>query len=152
MRLYASLWNGEGWATRGGLVKTDWTKAPFTASFKSYNPNGCVWTNAASWCCQNSAPWLSEALDSGNQKMLRWVQKNYMIYNYCSDKNRFPQGLPRECTVLPTKPQNMIPTLKSNIYIYIYFLFLFDLFSLISCLCFPFVYLLHFMLLNKLIK
>lgn len=104
MRLYASLWNGEGWATRGGLVKTDWTKAPFTASFKSYNPNGCVWTNAASWCCQNSAPWLSEALDSGNQKMLRWVQKNYMIYNYCSDKNRFPQGLPRECTVLPTKP------------------------------------------------
>ncbi|KAJ0029826.1 hypothetical protein Pint_14187 [Pistacia integerrima] len=25
MRIYSSLWNAEDWATRGGLVKTDWT-------------------------------------------------------------------------------------------------------------------------------
>ncbi|XP_023516741.1 probable xyloglucan endotransglucosylase/hydrolase protein 23 [Cucurbita pepo subsp. pepo] len=99
MRLYASLWDAEEWATRGGLVKTDWTKAPFTASFRSYNANGCVWSDAASWCGQNSTPWLSEALDSGSQKVLRWVRKKYMIYDYCTDQMRFPQGLPRECPV-----------------------------------------------------
>ena len=99
MRLYASLWDAEEWATRGGLVKTDWTKAPFTASFRSYNANGCVWSDAASWCGQNSTPWLSEALDSGSQKVMRWVRKKYMIYDYCTDQMRFPQGLPRECPV-----------------------------------------------------
>ncbi|KAE9462437.1 hypothetical protein C3L33_05646, partial [Rhododendron williamsianum] len=36
MRVYASLWAAEDWATRGGLVKTDWTKAPFTASYKNF--------------------------------------------------------------------------------------------------------------------
>ncbi|XP_022135082.1 xyloglucan endotransglucosylase/hydrolase protein 22-like [Momordica charantia] len=102
MRLYGSLWNADDWATRGGLVKTDWTKAPFTASFRSYNPNACVLSNGAS-SCRNAAPWLSQELDSATQRMLRWVQKNYMIYNYCADKRRFPQGLPPECT-LPTKP------------------------------------------------
>jgi hypothetical protein len=27
------------------------------------------------------------------------VQKNYMIYNYCTDAKRFPQGLPPECSL-----------------------------------------------------
>jgi len=30
MRIYSSLWNADDWATRGGLVKTDWSQAPFT--------------------------------------------------------------------------------------------------------------------------
>ncbi|CAL5203643.1 unnamed protein product [Lathyrus oleraceus] len=33
MRIYSSLWNADDWATRGGLVKTDWSKAPFTAYY-----------------------------------------------------------------------------------------------------------------------
>ncbi|KAK3031195.1 hypothetical protein RJ639_035352 [Escallonia herrerae] len=32
MRVYSSLWNADDWATQGEQVKTDWTKAPFTAS------------------------------------------------------------------------------------------------------------------------
>ncbi|CAN6547236.1 unnamed protein product [Malus baccata var. baccata] len=32
MRIYSSLWNADDWATRGGLVKTDWSQAPFAAS------------------------------------------------------------------------------------------------------------------------
>ncbi|RVW79694.1 putative xyloglucan endotransglucosylase/hydrolase protein 23 [Vitis vinifera] len=28
MRIYSSLWNADDWATRGGLVKTDWTQPP----------------------------------------------------------------------------------------------------------------------------
>ncbi|KAF5456295.1 hypothetical protein F2P56_025793 [Juglans regia] len=101
MRLQSSLWNADDWATRGGLVKTDWTHAPFTASYRSFNANACIWSSGASSCSSSSSSndaWLSEELDSTSQERLNWVQKNYMIYNYCTDTNRFPQGLPPECT------------------------------------------------------
>ncbi|XP_037497281.1 probable xyloglucan endotransglucosylase/hydrolase protein 23 [Jatropha curcas] len=101
MRIYSSLWNADDWATRGGLVKTDWSQAPFTASYRNFNANACVWSNGASSCGTNAASnttsWLSEELDSTSQERLKWVQKNYMIYNYCTDIKRFPQGLPTEC-------------------------------------------------------
>lgn len=101
MRIYSSLWNADDWATRGGLVKTDWTQAPFTASYRNYNANACVWSNGVSSCSSstnsNSSSWLSEELDSTSQARLKWVQKKYMIYNYCTDNKRFPQGLPPEC-------------------------------------------------------
>ncbi|OAY31467.1 probable xyloglucan endotransglucosylase/hydrolase protein 23 [Manihot esculenta] len=96
MRIYSSLWNADDWATRHGLVKTDWTQAPFTASFRNFKANACVWSNGASSCGANSS-WISEELDSTSQERLKWVQKNYMIYNYCTDTKRFPQGLPPEC-------------------------------------------------------
>ncbi|XP_061361551.1 probable xyloglucan endotransglucosylase/hydrolase protein 23 [Gastrolobium bilobum] len=102
MRIYSSLWNADNWATRGGLIKTDWSKAPFTASYRNFNDdNACVWNGGKSSCKSNSpssASWQSQEVDSTGQQRLRWVQKNYMIYNYCADKNRFPQGLPLECT------------------------------------------------------
>jgi hypothetical protein len=107
MRIYSSLWNADDWATRGGLVKTDWTQAPFTASYRNFNANNaCVWSSGASSCSSNSPSsastsnaWLSQELDSTSQERLKWVQKNYMIYNYCTDTKRFPQGLPTECTM-----------------------------------------------------
>ncbi|OWM73308.1 hypothetical protein CDL15_Pgr001422 [Punica granatum] len=37
MRTYATLWNADDWATQGGRVKTDWSQAPFVASYRSYN-------------------------------------------------------------------------------------------------------------------
>ena len=103
MRIYSSLWNADDWATRGGLVKTDWTQAPFTASYRNFNANACTMSSGTSSCGSNNPSssnnnvWLSEELDSTDQERLKWVQKNYMIYNYCSDTQRFPQGLPPEC-------------------------------------------------------
>ncbi|XP_018807153.2 probable xyloglucan endotransglucosylase/hydrolase protein 23 [Juglans regia] len=104
MRIHSSLWNADDWATRGGLVKTDWTQAPFTASYRNFNADACVLSSGASSCGSSSPStsasnaWLSEDLDSASQERLKWVQKNYMIYNYCTDAKRFPQGLPPECT------------------------------------------------------
>ncbi|XP_077216031.1 putative xyloglucan endotransglucosylase/hydrolase protein 23 [Tasmannia lanceolata] len=105
MRMYATIWNAEGWATRGGSVKIDWSQAPFTVSYRNYNANNaCVWSSGASSCASNnSSPsskpaWLSQGHDLVSQKLLRWVQKNYMIYDYCTDLKRFPQGLPPECS------------------------------------------------------
>ncbi|CAN1142671.1 Xyloglucan endotransglucosylase/hydrolase 2 [Linum perenne] len=36
MRIYSSLWNADDWATRDGLVKTDWSRAPFTAYYRNF--------------------------------------------------------------------------------------------------------------------
>ncbi|GMG99027.1 hypothetical protein Nepgr_000867 [Nepenthes gracilis] len=107
MRIYSSLWNADDWATQGGRVKTDWSKAPFTASYRNFKANACVWSSGSSSCGSNSPSssasggnaWLTEALDSKDQERMKWVQKNYMIYNYCTDTKRFPQGLPAECKI-----------------------------------------------------
>lgn len=105
MRIYSSLWNADDWATRGGLVKTDWTKAPFTASYRNFNANACIASSSSSSssCTSTSQSgdnaWLTEELDATRQERLKWARKNYMIYNYCADAKRFPQGYPKECAL-----------------------------------------------------
>lgn len=101
MWVYSSLWDAEDWATRGGLVKTDWTQAPFTASYKSYNAQACVWSgsSSSSSCGGSNNSWMNQDLDSNGLARIKWAQNNYMIYNYCTDSKRFPQGFPPECTM-----------------------------------------------------
>ncbi|KAL7211730.1 hypothetical protein ACSBR2_014567 [Camellia fascicularis] len=104
MRVYSSLWNADDWATKGGLVKTDWKKAPFTASYRNYKADACIWSEGASSCNSKSPTsnsidylWMSEKLNSTSLERMKWVQKNHMVYNYCIDKMRFPEGLAPEC-------------------------------------------------------
>lgn len=100
MWIYSSLWDAEEWATRGGLVKTDWSRAPFTASYKSFNAQACIWASNSSSCSSKSNnSWLTQSLDNSGQARIKWVQKNYMIYNYCTDTKRFSQGFPLECSL-----------------------------------------------------
>ncbi|KAI3810282.1 hypothetical protein L1987_19893 [Smallanthus sonchifolius] len=99
MRVYASLWNADDWATQGGRVKTDWTKAPFTASYRKFNANAnTVGPNQKSiTSANNNHAWSTQGLDAAGRNRIRWVQSKYMIYNYCNDITRFPGGLPTEC-------------------------------------------------------
>ncbi|XP_056177416.1 xyloglucan endotransglucosylase protein 1-like isoform X3 [Syzygium oleosum] len=106
MRIYSSLWNADDWATMGGRVKTDWTQAPFTASYRNFNANACAWSAGKSSCgsmtttsstTSGGDTWQTQALDTNGRQRLEWVQKNFMIYNYCTDLKRFPQGPPPEC-------------------------------------------------------
>ncbi|XP_004298224.1 PREDICTED: brassinosteroid-regulated protein BRU1-like [Fragaria vesca subsp. vesca] len=94
MRIYSSLWNADDWATRGGLVKTDWSKAPFTAYYRNFN---VIDAKSSKSFSDSLASWQTNALDAPGRRRLRWVQKYFMIYNYCSDFKRFPQGFPAEC-------------------------------------------------------
>ncbi|KAL3509099.1 hypothetical protein ACH5RR_028500 [Cinchona calisaya] len=104
MRAYCSLWNADDWATQGGRVKTDWTNAPFTVYYRNFNVNGNVCipglpcgSSSKSIDSFNSQEWQSQGLDGKGRNRIRWVQKKHMIYNYCSDAKRFPQGIPAEC-------------------------------------------------------
>ncbi|XP_073010811.1 xyloglucan endotransglucosylase protein 7-like [Typha latifolia] len=97
MRVYASLWNGDEWATRGGLDKIDWSKAPFIASYENYTADACLWGDSN---CGNPA-WLYQQLDAAGLNNLSWVKSNYLVKDYCTDTNRFPQGFPPECSLNP---------------------------------------------------
>ncbi|PKU87378.1 putative xyloglucan endotransglucosylase/hydrolase protein 25 [Dendrobium catenatum] len=43
MRLFSSLWNADNWASIGGLVKIDWSQAPFVARFCKLRLRACKW-------------------------------------------------------------------------------------------------------------
>ncbi|GAB4853487.1 Probable xyloglucan endotransglucosylase/hydrolase protein 23 [Ancistrocladus abbreviatus] len=98
MWLFGSLWDAEDWATRGGLVKTDWTQAPFTVSYRNFNSQACVWPSSQSCSSASPSSWVNQELDNGGANLIRWAQSHYMVYNYCTDSKRFPQGLPPECS------------------------------------------------------
>ena len=101
MKIYAILWKANDWATRGGLEKTDWSKAPFVASYKGFHMDGCEAsvsnlaypTLGRRWWDQKSF----DDLDGMQWRKLKGVRDRYTIYNYCPDKGRYP-AMPPECT------------------------------------------------------
>ncbi|XP_047320675.1 xyloglucan endotransglucosylase/hydrolase 2-like [Impatiens glandulifera] len=108
MRVYGSLWNADFWATRGGLVKTDWSKAPFIASYKNFN--AIDWSSSSSSSSCGSNPIRRRGGDSGSdsdwemEERVKWVKKKYMIYDYCQDLEKHSHGLPSECLLAAAPP------------------------------------------------
>ncbi|KAL9242336.1 hypothetical protein vseg_016348 [Gypsophila vaccaria] len=92
MQAYASLWNADDWATQGGLVKTDWSLAPFTAYFQGYNPNACIAPDQYSvpaCSAYNAANWWTDAskyyqLCEEDYYKMQWINNNFRIYDYCT--------------------------------------------------------------------
>jgi xyloglucan:xyloglucosyl transferase len=98
MQVEGSLWNGEGWASDGR--KTDWSQAPFKAYFQKFNVDGCVLQTFDTMQCNSSTFWWNseklQTLDEQEQRDYERVRKQYMSYDYCSDRSRYPQT-PPEC-------------------------------------------------------
>ncbi|KAI3781801.1 hypothetical protein L2E82_11827 [Cichorium intybus] len=104
MQVYSSLWNADNWATRGGLVKIDWTRAPFMAGLRRFNARACKWNGPVSvFQCALPTPgnwWTSpvyKQLNWDQQGKMKWVRDNYMIYDYCTDYKRFNWKMAPEC-------------------------------------------------------
>lgn len=100
MKLYSSLWNADDWATRGGLEKTDWSKAPFVASYRGFHIDGCEESVNAKYCATQGKRWWDQK-DFQDLNQLEWqrlksVRSRYTIYNYCTDRSRYPI-VPPEC-------------------------------------------------------
>uniref|UniRef100_A0A7N0TVR6 Xyloglucan endotransglucosylase/hydrolase n=1 Tax=Kalanchoe fedtschenkoi TaxID=63787 RepID=A0A7N0TVR6_KALFE len=104
MRVQTSLWNGEDWATRGGRVKIDWKGAPFIARLQRFRGRACGWTGAES-IAQCAAPvpenwWTApvyKQLSASQLSQMQGIRSTNMIYDYCTDSNRFNGKLPPEC-------------------------------------------------------
>lgn len=100
MGIFSTLWEADNWATRGGLEKIDWSKAPFVASYRGFEIESCQYPGNAS-CVANTSNWWEGLSYSGlrpNQaRLYKWVRTNYMIHDYCTDRSRYPVP-PIECT------------------------------------------------------
>ncbi|KAK6151476.1 hypothetical protein DH2020_014111 [Rehmannia glutinosa] len=104
MRIYSSLWNADDWATQHGRVKTNWTLAPFTAAYRNYSSDGCIWsrdtrTSSCSADDFSTKNVLKMELDRRSRMNMKRLQRKHMVYDYCRDKWRFPRGPGRECRV-----------------------------------------------------
>lgn len=99
MGIYSTLWEADDWATRGGLEKIDWSKAPFYAYYTDFNIDGCQVPGPTN-CASNPNNWWEGAahqqLSREEARMYHWVRANHMIYDYCTDKSRYPVP-PPEC-------------------------------------------------------
>lgn len=100
MNVYATIWDGDSWATEGGRIKVNWTHAPFVASYRDFSADACTQTatTSASECA--ATKWWDQAayqaLDSTQLSQLKWVQDTLMEYNYCTDYARY-NVTPPEC-------------------------------------------------------
>jgi len=96
MAVYSSLWDGSQWATDGGRIKIDWQYAPFIATYQGFNINGCLVQNNNIASCSSSQWAQAPAVTWHQTNQLKWVRGRYLIYNYCTDKVRYPTA-PPEC-------------------------------------------------------
>ncbi|KAG0482149.1 hypothetical protein HPP92_010233 [Vanilla planifolia] len=69
MKVYATMWNGEDWATMGGRVKSDWSEAPFTAWYRNFKAEEEV----------KEKPFAEEAEEKENyEKKLKKARSKYL--------------------------------------------------------------------------
>ncbi|KAH7852387.1 hypothetical protein Vadar_024253 [Vaccinium darrowii] len=99
MGVYSTLWEADDWATRGGLEKINWSNAPFNAYMKDFELEGCP-VPGPSTCPSSPSNWWEggayQQLSPAQARSYRWVRMNHLIYDYCTDKSRYPVT-PPEC-------------------------------------------------------
>jgi len=98
MRLYASLWNADDWATQGDRVKAA-LPGLHRRRLRLGQRQAAVprLHHGAGAAGRRSCWWWNQQLSDMSYRRMRWVQRKFMIYNYCTDAKRFPQGVPAEC-------------------------------------------------------
>lgn len=101
MYVLSSIWNADEWATRGGLEKTNWKKAPFVSAYKDFAADACEWEDPYPPCVSATAEhWWDQyaawRLDDGQLEDFAWVGRNLVVYDYCKDAERYAE-LPEEC-------------------------------------------------------
>ncbi|MCO5602039.1 hypothetical protein L7F22_056166 [Adiantum nelumboides] len=100
MNAYATIWDGDSWATQGGRIKIDWSHAPFVASYREFIADACTQTTTMSASDCASTKWWDQmayqGLDAGQLDKLKWVQSNLTVYDYCTDEGRY-NITPPEC-------------------------------------------------------
>ncbi|KAL7110297.1 hypothetical protein ACP275_05G015900 [Erythranthe tilingii] len=106
MSVYATIWDGSEWATRGGKYPVNYNFAPFIVSMRGIQMEGCVVNQKGitATSCLRGTPSSLDPVDGeqfaklSSQEItgLDWARRKHMFYSYCQDKSRY-KVLPREC-------------------------------------------------------
>ncbi|KAL5981802.1 putative xyloglucan endotransglucosylase/hydrolase protein 32 [Asimina triloba] len=96
MWLYGSIWDASSWATENGKYKADYSYQPFVARYSWFVIDGCSAYSPGRCRPVSGSPYPSGGLTGQQNMAMQWVQRNYMVYNYCSDPGR-DHSLTPEC-------------------------------------------------------
>ncbi|CAL5200233.1 unnamed protein product [Lathyrus oleraceus] len=90
MYVYGSIWDASSWATENGKYKANYTYQPFIGRYKDFKLQGCRTGSASSSCRPLSASpsGYGGRLSPQQNVAMQWVQKNYLVYDYCRDHTR----------------------------------------------------------------
>lgn len=86
MWVYGSIWDASSWATEDGKYKADYNFQPFIGRYNTFKLGPA---SAAS-------PSGTTGLSRQQYAAMDWVQRNYKVYDYCSDPKRDRSQIP-EC-------------------------------------------------------
>ncbi|XP_023533957.1 xyloglucan endotransglucosylase/hydrolase protein 31-like [Cucurbita pepo subsp. pepo] len=90
MWIYGSIWDASEWATEDGKYKADYEYQPFVSKYRNFKISGC--TAEAAESCRGDSGGMSQE----QYRAMEWVQKNYLVYDYCHDPKRDRTQIP-EC-------------------------------------------------------
>ncbi|KAF6140517.1 hypothetical protein GIB67_035544 [Kingdonia uniflora] len=103
MSLYATIWDGSTWATKGGRYKVNYKYAPYIAEFSDFILQGCAVDPIEQLPkCDNWEDGVLDSLAEGITKDQRSKMENFrkkhVTYSYCYDRTRYFSPLP-ECVL-----------------------------------------------------
>ncbi|KAI4386080.1 hypothetical protein MLD38_004046 [Melastoma candidum] len=97
MWVYGSIWDASSWATDNGKYKADYRYQPFVGRYKNFKVDGCAADGSSGSCSPRSvSPSGAGGLSRQQNEAMQWVQRNYKVYDYCTDPKR-DHGLTPEC-------------------------------------------------------
>lgn len=100
MSLYATIWDGSGWATAGGRYKVNYKYAPYAAELADLVLHGCAVDpiDRLSSCPQHvSDAYELVAITPEQMSAMRGLRRKHMTYSYCYDGKRY-RTPPPECS------------------------------------------------------
>ncbi|KAG6469007.1 hypothetical protein ZIOFF_073704 [Zingiber officinale] len=95
MWMYGTIWDASAWATDRGKYRVDYRYQPFVSRFTKFIIRGCSAFAPPNCRVAQSSP-MGSGLSPQQYAAMRWVQNNYMVYNYCTDPGRDHSRTP-EC-------------------------------------------------------
>ncbi|GMN38349.1 hypothetical protein TIFTF001_007581 [Ficus carica] len=109
MSLYATIWDGSGWATNGGKYRVNYKYAPYIAEFSDLVLHGCAVDPIEQFSkCDNSQE--SKSIPTGVTRTQRVkmesIRTKHMTYSYCYDKLRYSVP-PPECVINPREAERL---------------------------------------------
>ncbi|MFS7915870.1 putative xyloglucan:xyloglucosyl transferase [Helianthus anomalus] len=96
MYVYGSIWDASSWATENGRYKANYGYQPFVARYSNFKLEGCAVGSGQSCNPPSGSPSNDGGLSRQQVAAMQWVQRNYKVYDYCSDPKR-DHSLTPEC-------------------------------------------------------
>ncbi|KAJ8768678.1 hypothetical protein K2173_023582 [Erythroxylum novogranatense] len=88
MWAYGSIWDASSWATEDGKYKADYRYQPFIGRYQEFKIGGCTSDSPATCRPPSSSSSGSGGLSQRQLSSMEWMQRNYKVYDYCSDPKR----------------------------------------------------------------